>query len=98
MNLTRADGSVLIAYTNSRANTNDILEELLEAYLKHQLLQKLDRLTATVKIKRSPSKRLQGKMPAPAYRELERAINNMALSPCAHETGMAQLNSTSMPS
>lgn len=76
----------------------EISADALDSYLKHQLLQKLDRLTATVKIKRSPSKRLQGKMTAPAYRELERAINNMALSPCAHETGMAQLNSTSMPS
>lgn len=37
MNLSRADGSVLIAYANSRADTNDILEELLEAYIKHQL-------------------------------------------------------------
>lgn len=76
----------------------EVTADALDSYLKHQLLQKLDRLTATVKIKRSPSKRLQGKMTAPAYRELERAINNMALSPCAHETGMAQLNSTSMPS
>lgn len=48
-----------------------------------QLLTDSDRLT---------------KREAAAYRELERAINNMALSPCAHETGMAQLNSTSMPS
>ncbi len=76
----------------------EVTADALDSYLKHQLLQKLDRLTATVKIKRSPSKRLQGKMTAPAYRELERAINHMALSPCAHETGMAQLNSTSMPS
>ena len=59
--------------------------DALDSYLKHQLLQKLDRLTATVKIKRSPSKRLQGKMTAPAYRELERAINNMALSDRAYQ-------------
>ena len=59
--------------------------EALDSYLKHQLLQKLDRLTATVKIKRSPSKRLQGKMTAPAYRELERAINLMALSDRAYQ-------------
>ena len=59
--------------------------DALDSYLKHQLLTKLDRLTATVKIKRSPSKRLQGKMTAPAYRELERAINLMALSDRAYQ-------------
>lgn len=63
----------------------EVTADALDSYLKHQLLQKLDRLTATVKIKRSPSKRLQGKMTAPAYRELERAINNMALSDRAYQ-------------
>ena len=63
----------------------EVTADALDSYLKHQLLQKLDRLTATVKIKRSPSKRLQGKMTAPAYRELERAINLMALSDRAYQ-------------
>lgn len=63
----------------------EVTADALDSYLKHQLLTKLDRLTATVKIKRSPSKRLQGKMTAPAYRELERAINNMALSDRAYQ-------------
>lgn len=63
----------------------EVAADALDSYLKHQLLQKLDRLTATVKIKRSPSKRLQGKMTAPAYRELERAINLMALSDRAYQ-------------
>ena len=63
----------------------EVTADALDSYLKHQLLTKLDRLTATVKIKRSPSKRLQGKMTAPAYRELERAINLMALSDRAYQ-------------
>ena len=63
----------------------EVTADALDSYLKHQLLQKLDRLTATVKIKRSPSNRLQGKMTAPAYRELERAINLMALSDRAYQ-------------
>ena len=63
----------------------EVTADALDSYLKHQLLTKLDRLTATVKIKRSPGKRLQGKMTAPAYRELERAINLMALSDRAYQ-------------
>lgn len=63
----------------------DTTADALDSYLKHQLLTKLDRLTATVKIKRTPGKRLKGKMTAPAYRELERAINLMALSDRAYQ-------------
>ena len=34
-NITRADGSILIAYVAGRADVNDILEDLIEAHIKH---------------------------------------------------------------
>lgn len=58
----------------------DTAADALDDYLKDQLLTKLHRLTATVAIKRTPSKRLKGKMTAPMYRELEQAIQLMAYS------------------
>lgn len=58
----------------------DTTADALDDYLKDQLLTKLHRLTATVAIKRTPSKRLKGKMTAPMYRELEQAIQLMAYS------------------
>ena len=36
-NLTRADGSILIAYVAGRADVNDILEDLIEAHIKHTI-------------------------------------------------------------
>lgn len=59
----------------------DTAADALDDYLKDQLLTKLHRLTATVAIKRTPGKRLKGKMTAPMYRELEQAIQLMAYSP-----------------
>lgn len=58
----------------------DTAADALDDYLKDQLLTKLHRLTATVAIKRTPGKRLKGKMTAPMYRELEQAIQLMAYS------------------
>ena len=58
----------------------DTAADALDDYLKDQLLTKLHRLTATVAIKRTPSKRLKGKMTAPMYRELEQAVQLMAYS------------------
>ena len=66
----------------------DPAADVLDDYLKDQLLTKLHRLTATVSIKRTSSKRLKGKMTAPIYRKLEQAIQFMALSPRAHETAI----------
>lgn len=66
----------------------DTAADALDDYLKDQLLTKLHRITAPVKIKRTPSGRLKGKMTAPIYRKLEQAIQFMALSPRAHETAI----------
>ncbi len=92
------EGSPLDAFSATAAESADLFTDgALEAEnaivtkpeanfsIKPAAADTLDRLTATVKIKRSPSKRLQGKMTAPAYRELERAINLMALSDRAYQ-------------
>lgn len=70
------------------ASMLDATADALDDYLKDQLLTKLDKLTATVKIKRTTGKRLKGKMTAPIYRKLEQAIQFMALSPRAVETAI----------
>lgn len=65
---------------SSLAAMLDVAADAMDDYLKDELLKKLERLTATVKIKRTPSKRLKGKMTAPMYRELESAIELMGYS------------------
>ena len=54
--------------------------DILDAHLKSELLKKMNRITKGVKIKRTPSKRLKGKMTAAGYRDLEQAVKLMALS------------------
>lgn len=62
--------------------------DALDTHLKNEILVDINRITAPVKIKRTASGRLKGKMTAPIYRKLEQAIQFMALSPRALETAI----------
>ena len=64
----------------------DAAADALDTHLKNEILVDINRITAPVKIKRTASGRLKGKMTAPIYRKLEQAIQFMALSPRALET------------
>lgn len=54
--------------------------DILDSYLKRELVKKMTRITRGVKIKRRPSKRLKGKMTAAGYRDLEQAVSLMGMS------------------
>lgn len=54
--------------------------DILDAHLKSELQEKMKRITKGVKIKRTPSKKLKGKMTAAGYRDLEQAIVLMDMS------------------
>ena len=54
--------------------------DILDAHLKSELLEKMKRITKGVKIKRTPSKKLKGKMTAAGYRDLEQAVALMDMS------------------
>ena len=62
--------------------------DALDTHLKNEILVDINRITAPVRIKRTASGRLKGKMTAPIYRKLEQAIQFMALSPRALETAV----------
>ncbi|MBR5887996.1 MAG: hypothetical protein IKZ07_07300 [Akkermansia sp.] len=62
--------------------------DALDTHLKNEILVDINRITAPVKIKRTASGRLKGKMTATIYRKLEQAIQFMALSPRALETAI----------
>ena len=65
--------------------------DALDTHLKNEILVDINRITSPVKIKRTASGRLKGKMTAPIYRKLEQAIQFMALSPRALETAVADI-------
>ena len=73
---TAAKGRVYTLLTEMMQDAGDILDN----YLKADLLQKMKRITKSVAIKRTASKKLKGKLTAAGYRELQQAILLMDMS------------------
>lgn len=72
----------------------DMLHEagsILDSYLKHDILRRLNRVTDSIKIKRTASKRLKGKMGAADYRRVEQIIQLMDMSARAKDDELGQV-------
>jgi hypothetical protein len=69
----------------------DETSNIIDAYLKEELRQKLLRVTNAVKIKRTASKRLKGKMNAASYRRLEEITKLMEMSTRAKNTVLGDI-------
>ena len=72
----------------------DMLNEtadIVDLYLKSELLKKLKRITDSVKIKRSPSKTLKGKMGAAEYRRMDAIVELMEMSARAKDNALGEI-------
>ena len=72
----------------------DMLNEtadIVDLYLKTELLKKLKRITDSVKIKRSPSKTLKGKMGAAEYRRMDAIVELMEMSARAKDNALGEI-------
>lgn len=72
----------------------DMLNEtadIVDLYLKTELLKKLKRITDSVKIKRSPSKTLKGKMGAAEYRRMDAIVALMEMSARAKDNALGEI-------
>jgi hypothetical protein len=72
----------------------DMLNEtadIVDLYLKTELLKKLKRITDSVKIKRSPSKTLKGKMGAAEYRRMDTIVELMEMSARAKDNALGEI-------
>lgn len=78
---TAAKGRVYQLLSEMLQDAGDILDN----HLKADLVQKMKRITKSVAIKRTASKRLKGKLTAAGYRELQQAILLMDMSARAKE-------------
>lgn len=78
---TAAKGRVYQLLSEMLQDAGDILDN----HLKANLVQKMKRITKSVAIKRTASKRLKGKLTAAGYRELQQAILLMDMSARAKE-------------
>lgn len=78
---TAAKGRVYQLLSEMLQDAGDILDN----HLKADLVQKMKRITNSVAIKRTASKRLKGKLTAAGYRELQQAIVLMDMSARAKE-------------
>lgn len=67
---------------------------LVDIYLKNELLQKLKRVTNTVKLKRSKSGKLKGKMGAADYRRMDTVVQLMGMSARAKDNALGQIEGT----
>lgn len=64
---------------------------LVDSYLKDELLKKLKRVTNTVKLKRSKSGKLKGKMGAADYRRMDTVVQLMGMSARAKDDALGQI-------
>lgn len=72
----------------------DMLNEtadIVDLYLKTELLKKLKRITDSVKIKRSPSKTLKSKMGAAEYRRMDAIVELMEMSARAKDNALGEI-------
>ena len=72
----------------------DMLNEtadIVGLYLKTELLKKLKRIADSVKIKRSPSKTLKGKMGAAEYRRMDAIVELMEMSARAKDNALGEI-------